>query len=143
MKYFTHFRLATIKSEKQEILVRMLSQGNSHILPVRGQTGLTTLENNFTTPNTFATARRIQTRHFYSEACAPGATHRGSWVSMFILAMFIIEKRRREKCLKCPVKGQQINCNISYNGVMVQMNETEPPVSFVNEPHKNTTSGQK
>lgn len=83
----------------------MLSQGNSHILPVRGQMGLTTLENNFTTPNTFATAHRIQTRHFYSEACVPGATHRGSRVSMFILAMFIIEKRRRKReTLQMPSK---------------------------------------
>ena len=124
--------------------MRMLSQGNSHILPVRGQTGLTTLENSFTTPNTFAAARCIQTRHFYSEACAPGATHRGSWVSIFILAMFIIEKRRRERETS-QMSSKRTTNKLQYiiNGVMVQTNETEPPVSFVNEPHKNTTSGQK
>ena len=58
--------------------------------------GLTTLENNFTTPNTFTTARRIQTRHFYSEACAPGAVYKGSWVNMFILAMFVTKKKERK-----------------------------------------------
>lgn len=65
---------------------------------------MTTLENNFTTPNKFATARCIQTRQFYSEACAPGETHKGSWVRMFIVARFITQRRKKRETPQMSLK---------------------------------------